>query len=253
MRAVFGLFALFCIVPRAVGGGEKPAVKEYKEFSRLVHSIVVKRLPKEIEDTSGWGATIPAEFNLPLPRLRRYVKVGEKLEMPHGTWRKFKGKIEDPDKNLKIVIKDFKKIDSNTYRIVADVDATVLIHVEAQQWQKGLMLLGGEVAVDANFTSALVCDVGVSLNLKKFPPELKIEPKVSELGLEFVDYKVRGGPLITGEFGDGLRRDIKDALRTLIKTSEPALKIYANQAIVDSLKEGKGTISADSIFKAMPK
>ena len=34
-----------------------------------------------------------------------------------------------------------------------------------------------------NVTAAIVCDVGVALNLKKFPPELNIEPKVTELGM----------------------------------------------------------------------
>jgi hypothetical protein len=188
-----------------------------------------------------------------LPRLRRVIRVGDKLEMPHGTWRKFKGKLEQPDKNLKIVIKDFKQLDRNTYRVVADVDATVLLQVELQQWQKGLLLLGTEIATDANFTAAIVCDVGVALNLKKFPPELNLNPKVSELGLDFVDFKVRNGPIIQGEFGDNLRKDLKEGARSLLKAAEPAIKVYANQAIADSLKEGKGTISADAILKAMPK
>jgi hypothetical protein len=232
---------------------EKPAKQDYKDFSRLVHSIVVKELPKEIEDTSGWGGTIPYEPNLPLPRLRRVVKVGDKLEMPHGTWRKFKGKIEEPDKNLKIVVKDFKSLDSKTYRVVADVDTTFLVRIEVQQWQKGLPLIGADLSADANVTAAIVCDVGVSLNLSKFPPELKLEPKVTELGLDFIDFKVRGGPIIQGEFGDNLRKDLKEGIRAFLKASEPAIKAQANQAIEKSLKEGKGTISADAILKAMPK
>ena len=150
-------------------------------------------------------------------------------------------------------MKDFKQLDANTYRVVADVDAIVLLHAEVQQWQKGLMLIGTNIAADANFTAAIVCDVGVSLNLKKVPPELKINPKVSELGLDFVDFKVRNGPIIQGEFGDNLRRDLKDGARSLLKSSEPVIKELVNQAIADSLKEGKGTISADAILKAMPK
>ena len=46
---------------------------------------------------------------------------------------------------------------------------------------KGLLLIGGQAAIDVNITAAIVCDVCVSLDLKKFPPELKIEPKVKEL------------------------------------------------------------------------
>jgi hypothetical protein len=252
MRAVPAIITLLA-VSIAITAGEPTPKSEYKEFSRLVHAFITKQIPKEVEDASGWGGTIPAEPNLPLPRLRQYIKVGDKLEMPHGTWRKFKGKLEEPNKNLKIVVKDFKQIDGKNYRIVADVDTTVLVAIEVQQWQKGLLLIGTELAVDTNFTAAVVCDINATLNFKKFPPELNIEPKISDLGIEFVDFKVRGGPIIKGEFGDNLRRDLKDGIRSLVKTAEPVIKTQVNQAIVESLKEGKGSISADAIFKAMPK
>lgn len=250
MRHLIALAAFAALV--SVGDAQDKNA-DYKEFSRLVHAAVVKRVPKEIEDTSGWGSTIPAEPNLPLPKLRRYVKVGDRLEMPHGTWRRFKSRLEDPDKNLKIVVKDFKKLDASTYRVVTDVDVTVYMHGEIQHWQKGLFLIGGELGADANFTATVVVDVAASLNFQKFPPELKLDPKVSDLTLDFVDFKVRGGPILVGEFGDNVRRDLKDAIRSLVKTSEPLVKMYANDAITQSLRDGKGTISADAILQALPK
>ena len=93
----------------------------------------------------------------------RCHQVGDHLRSTARHLRRFKGKIEEPDKNLKIVVKDFKQIDGKNYRIVVDVDATILVHGEAQQWQKGLFLIGGEAYADANVTAAIVCDVGVSL------------------------------------------------------------------------------------------
>ena len=56
-------------------------------FSKLAHSVVVKQLPKEIEDASGWGQMTEIPDNLPLMALRKTVKVGDKLEVPteHGS------------------------------------------------------------------------------------------------------------------------------------------------------------------------
>jgi hypothetical protein len=246
------IMTIFCaILPFTISAGEKKEnPQEYAEFSRLIHSAVVKQLPKEFEDSSGWNQFIDLEPNLRLPKLRKVVKVGDKLMFPHGTWRRFKGKVEDPEKNLKIVVKEFRALDNKTYRVVADVDATILCWGEVLQWQKGLMLVGGEATADANLTAAIVCDVGVSLNFKKFPPELNIEPKVSDLKLNLVDITVRGGPALDG---DGLAKDIKDLLRGLVKASEPLVKDHANRAIAQSIKEGKGTISVDAIMKALPK
>ena len=42
-------------------------------------------------------------------------------------------------------------------------------------------------------------------------------------------------------------------MRKAVKSQESAVKDYANQAIAQSLKEGKGNISAGAILKAMPK
>src|SRR5206468_227273 len=125
--------------------------------------------------------------------------------------------------------------------------------VEFQQWQKGLLLVGADVIADANLTAAIVCDVEASLNFKKVPPALDLTPKVAELGLNLVDFRVRGGPILKKDKGKLLTAELKDVARIMVKASEPLVKDYANQAIVESLKEGKGEISADAIMKSLPK
>jgi len=253
MRPIGIVIAIATLIPLNMSAGEKQTKQEYSEFSRLVHSVVVKQLPKEFEDASGWGQTIPVTEKLPFPGLRTYVKVGDKVEVPHGTWRRFKGRIEQPDKNLKIVVRDFKQIDGKNYRVAVDVDVIVLTHTEIQQWQKGLPLIGGQAVIDVNVTASMVCDINASFELKKFPPELKIEPKVTQLDLDLVDFKVRNGPIVGGEFGDNLRNDLKEIVRGVMKAAAPVVKDEANRAIVQSLKEGTGTISAAAIMKALPR
>lgn len=252
MRFIGSLITVVASLPLAALAQDTQPNQEYAAFSKLIHGVAVKQMPKQFEDDSGWGQMTEVPTNLPLFRLRKVVKVKDHFEAPHGAWRRFKGKIENPNKNLKIVVKEFKKLDANTYRVVVDVDATVMIHADWQQWQKGLMLIGASATVDANITAAIVCDVGASLTFKDFTPELKLDPKVTKLGLDFIDFKVRGGPFVKGEAGDSLRNDLKDVVRTLLKASEPFVKDEANRAIAQSLKEGKGTISAGAIMKALP-
>src|SRR5256885_2191052 len=83
---------------------------------------------------------------------------------------------------------------------------------------------------DANATAAIVCDVEVSVDFNKLPPELNIVPKVTELGLNLVDIKMRNGPLLKGEKGKVLTSDFKEMLRTVVKASEPFVKDQVNQA-----------------------
>jgi hypothetical protein len=252
MRICILLLVGASFFPFSAWAGEQKPKQEYVEFSRLVHSIAVKQLPKQFEENSAWGKRTEIPPNLKLMKLRSVVRVGDKLEAPHGPWFRATGKVEDPNKNLKIVIKDFKKLDATTYRVVADVDVTILCYGEWQQWQKGLLLVGADATADANITANVVCDVAVSLNLAKLPPELKLEPKVTELSLNLVEFKLRGDPIIKGERGDALRDNLKELLRTIVKASEGMVKDQANAAIVEALKEGKGSISAGAIMKTLP-
>ena len=245
-----GILIAILALPLGVPAQEKKPADDYAAFSKMVHSMAVKQLPKEFVDESGWNQTIPYEANLRLPKLRTVLKVGDKLALPHGTWRRFKGKIEDPDKNLKIVVKDFKSMeDGKFYRLVLDVDALILVNIEVQQWQKGLLLVGGEGAADANLKALIAADIGWSFDFKKLPPGVSIEPKITELDLTLVDIKARPGPILPA----GLAMDVKNLLRALVKSSEPAVKNFANDAIAKSLKEGKGSISAGALMTVLPK
>jgi len=251
MYRIIGLIAL-AILPLTLTAQEAESKQDFTAFSKLLHQRVTKEL-KEFKDDSGWGQTIPVPPKLPLPGLRTYLKSGDEVVLPHGAWQRFNGKVEDPNKNLKIVVKDFKKTaDGKKYRLVADVDVTIVCHGEWQLWQKGLLIVSGASAADANFTAAVVCEVGVCFDFKMFPPELKVEPKVTELGLNLVDFKFRHEPILKGQVGDDIRRDLKDMLRTLVKSSEGAVKDYANKAIAQGLKEGKGVMSASAILQTLP-
>jgi hypothetical protein len=134
-----------------------------------------------------------------------------------------------------------------------DVDANIFFRGEWQQWQKGLMIIGAEGAGDANVTAAIVCDINFALDFKKFPPALNVEPKVTELGLNLVDVKLRNPDGVKSERPIPLNHEIKELLNTALKAAEPIIKSRANQAIAQSLKEGKGSISADAVMKTLPK
>ena len=224
--------------------------KDYTEFTKLVQGFVVSNTPKEYVHKDGWGATIPLEGRLPLPNLRTYLKDGDRVVLPHGAWKKVKLRLDDPSKDIKIQVKDFKPIDGKTYRVVLDADIALRADGEWQQWQKGLMLISVGAQTDAFVSIGVGCDVGVALNFKKIPPEVDVSPKITDLTLDLRDIRGHNGPVFTDE---KLKNDIKGLLRGAVKSFEPQLKDLANQAIVHSLKDGKGAMSAEALLKALPK
>ncbi len=227
--------------------------KDYREFSKLLHRIVVAQAPKQFEYRESWGNTIPLpEKKLPLPKLRTYLKDGDQVVLPHGAWKRLNMKVDDPAKDLVIQVKDFKALDRNNYRLVLDADVVLHTEGEWQQWQRGLFLIGVGGEADAYVTIGIVCDIGVSLDLSKGVPDLLIAPKVSELTLDLKDIRPRGGPILTGERGERLAADIKGLLRAAVKAAEPQVKDRANQAIVQGLRESKSDLSSEAILKKLP-
>src|SRR5437868_3526058 len=128
---LFAMTLSFVVAGRMPADDERTdSAKDYSEFSRILHKIVVAQVPKYVEDNSGWGGSIPIPDKLPLPRLRTRIKVGDHEELPHGLWRKLRVNVDDPDKDVAIQVRSFEKIDAKTYRLSLDSQAAIRGEVE---------------------------------------------------------------------------------------------------------------------------
>src|SRR5262249_27440526 len=187
MRTALTLIALMlCAMPaeaddpKAGNGNVADAKRDYADFSRLIHKMVVKELPKEFEDKIGWGQMVPLTEKLRFPNLpRARVRIGDKEGYPNGLWKRYKARIADPAKDLKINVREFSKVDSKTFRLAVDSEVLLAGEGEIQNWQKGLPLGRISAQADALVGLGMVFDVGVTLNTKKFPPDLNVEPKLT--------------------------------------------------------------------------
>lgn len=227
---------------------------QYAEFSKLIHQMVVKQIPKVYEDSSAWGKTIPLTEPLRLPGLRTYIKKGDKVELPHGLWRKVRVWMDNPDKDLRIQVKDLKKLDAKSFRLVVDSESAVRTEVEAKHWQKGLTLAGFSGKADVAVAMSMDCDIAIALT-SNF--ELKVEPKITRLNIDLKDINLREvstlrlGVILEGEKAKEFGGQFKDILQAAVKTAEPTVKDHANQAIAKSIREGKGTFGAASLLKLL--
>ena len=63
------LTLLACIFPAAEDAKAQTPKQDYADFSRLIHKMVVKQLPKEFEDYSAWGQMVPLTEPVRFPRI----------------------------------------------------------------------------------------------------------------------------------------------------------------------------------------
>jgi hypothetical protein len=224
-------------------GEPKPAPRDYSDFSRLLHKLVIANAPKEMENRSQWGPSIPLPNKLLLKNAKRtFVKVGDRLEVPHGLWQRSRAWIDDPAKDVQIQVRDFKKSDGKTLRLSLDAQASIHGEAERQRWNKGLSLFHVQVQADATFTMAMECDIVVSFKTDKFPPQLIVEPKIVECKLTLKEFLPRqlNNLKLEDDQAREVGNELKAYLQQLLTLSEPTLKQRIQEAIIQGLKDNKG-------------
>src|SRR5437764_2785256 len=138
MRFRIIVAAVMVAFPLSVVAGDGPTRTDYADLSKLIHKMVLKQAPREHEEKFDWGTSIPVPEKLILPKLARtYIKVGDRKELAHGSWKRVHVKLENPDKDLRIKVKQFEKMDKGGYRAVIDAEAALKCDGEMNQWLRG--------------------------------------------------------------------------------------------------------------------
>jgi hypothetical protein len=255
---IFGILMLPFLSSLFLSGLPGFAGEEKKTFSamaKFIHGQVVTRIPKEFEEKSEWGKTIPATEPLRLPRLPRIrMKNGDKEELPHGLWKRTKIWMDNPHQNVLINVSQFKLDKNNVAHITVEATADFHAEREWQPWQKGLPLPVLKVQADVKVALHLEVEAKVGLTLK-LPPETTLEPKIIKAHLELKDFEVvRLSNRILAIENDSIKemsRELKGLLQELVKQYEPQILAAMNQGIGVTLKDGKTTLPAAEAMKLM--
>jgi hypothetical protein len=230
-----------------------PAKADLEPLSKLIRDAVLKQVPKSFEDNSGWNLSKPFPGKIRLPGLpRTVIRVGDHDELAHGSWRRIKGWMEDPSKDLSLQVTELRPTEGGKYRLGLTSTANLQIEGEFQQWLNGLLLVGVTARATATVQVDLDADVKLNLDVTKFPPEVTVEPKVTRIGIDvrkFELFKPQGAN--NPQRADGLNNDLKNLLQQALKTQEPKLTEEANRAIAEALRQGQGTFSAAKLYETI--
>jgi hypothetical protein len=233
---------------------------EFAELSRMIHKMIVKEVPREHEEKIDWHKSTPIPPKLLFPNLpRTFVVVGDKKELAHGAWKRVKVKVLDPEKDVRVKVKEWERMDKGGYRAVIDAEVSMKCDGELQEWLNGLSLVKLDGQADTTVASSMVCHIDIKVNVKKFPPEVTVNPKIVEMTVDLKEFNLtKAAATVKGVRleGDALRNlgneQLPDLIRSAIKEAEPTIKEYANKAIADGLKESKGKL-APELLKGVPK
>jgi hypothetical protein len=228
-------------------------------LAHLIRTAILAKLPPVFEDRSGWGRTIPVPERVRFPRLRRTVMpVGDRMEVPDGPWRKVRLRVEQPDRDVRVHIRSFHRVEATTYRVVVETDVALRGEADVQRWRNGLELADLSAGADVGLAVIVECDMAGRLDTRRLPPRIVMEPKVRDVKLNLTEFTPRqvtfrragltiaGGPVEA--LGDEVKGFIQDRLRAL----EPQVKERAGEALTRMIKEGDPRKAAAVLDAAAP-
>jgi hypothetical protein len=237
MSRRFAILAALMVAVFALAGGARAADREEEEqFARLIHAAVVAKMPPQFEERTNWGQTTPIMDGVRLPNRRTRIKVGDREEWPHGAWNRLVVHL-DPQKDVAVKVSDVRPSDHKTTLMRVEVTLKASVEEERQRWQKGLLLLHVNADADVVLVVTLDVDAAISFDRSKIPPALDVKPTVLRTQLDLQEFDLRRirnrVAAVEGDLARSIGDEMKDTLRSAVKSAEP----LATQKINEALKE----------------
>ncbi len=257
MKIAGACLALLLLAPLAAAASpEEEAAAD--NLARLIHGAIMMRLPPVFEDRSGWGQTVLPPPRMRLPRLRRaVVEVDGHLEVPDGPWRKLRVRVENPDRDLRVRVVDFRRLEAMTYRVAVQIDVAAQAEADVQAWRNGLLLADLTAHADVGLAAIVECDVAARLETGRLPPRVVLEPTVREVKLnlsEFTPRQVdfhRAGVMVDIDREAAAELQLKDLLQERLRSFEPMAKVRIEEALRRALRAGADPSRAGAVLKAI--
>jgi len=176
----------------------------------LITTIVRENLPDQYESRDNWGDTkeIWAGLHVRLDGLQIETK-RRKKRVNHGTWKLYRVRFIEPEKYLQVDVQNIHELPNGRVEFDLLADARLDVFARLAQWELGVQLISLSVNAEARTQFRVRCDLGLKLDPSKLPPDVLLDPVVSQAELRLADFRVRrisqlGGPLAR-ELGEEAR------------------------------------------------
>jgi hypothetical protein len=183
----------------------------------LIRDLARDHIPHRYEKKSGWGDQVERwdGLHVQLKGLRLLTKRRKKM-VNHGTWKKYSAELVDPDRDFQFRLNSLRKNANGKWIVHFSVRAELRLFGRLSEWIKGVQLISVSVDAQANVTLDVMALVGSRLDFSKVPPDLFLEPRVSQAKLTVNRFRVdrvsKAGGEIAQQVGRGVRAILDDKI-----------------------------------------
>ena len=226
---------LVSILKRKLPAANEPiAVRDAPEWCQnLMQRIVREHVPTRYVQDKDWGKTDKRWDGLKVQR-NGWLRVTTRRrwkEVNHGTWKRYEITQIDPNENLTLQIDNVR--DAGKGKVGFDVSVTSKLHVHGRtaNWAKGVQLYSVSADADAQVQMRLSCEVGMKLDILKFPPDVVLIPEVTRADLDVTDFQLQSVSKLEGPVVKQFSKSVHSFLLDKIEEKRDQLPKKINRQI----------------------
>ena len=185
--------------------------------NQLVHQLVREQIPSTYENTKQWGGTKEIWHGIRIRREGLRIKTKRrKKHVNHGTWKRYRAWLINPDDELEARISNLRPLDQGRVSFRLTVVARLGTLGRLSEWRRGIQLISLSANATARVRLQLDCELGSQLDFSDLPPALVIVPRVTNARLELLEFRLErlselSGPLAK-ELGESLHNVLQDGI-----------------------------------------
>ena len=217
--------------------GEMPAgtLAETPSVAELCHSlrdIIVAHLPDEYEDTRDWGGTkeVWDGLRVSLDGFKIKTKRRKKLAN-HGTWKRYRAWLIDPDRSLRITLSNFDEADDGHVALDAVVRAHLGAFGRMSEWRRDVQLYSIGVDAEAHVTLRLRCKIRLAFDFTHLPPDIVVDPTVTSAQLSLDNFRLIRVSDLSGPLVRQVGKSLQDVLQREIDKRQTKLQGKLNRQL----------------------
>lgn len=205
--------------PRSPNGeaSSDRALQLSPEFQKLLTGLVRENLPDKIEETKDWGQTKNMTVGLKVRRDGLRITTRRKRkEVNHGSWEMYRLTLPEGDEDFKLRVEQMRKGEDGRLEFDFVAYARLKAFGRWSRWQRGVQLVSLSADADARVRLRAHCLVAVRLDPSRLPPDVVVEPEVTQADIRLLDFRLNrlsdvGGPLAR-PLGKALEKLVDDKL-----------------------------------------
>ena len=205
---------------------------ERHELSFWVRWLVLRNLPPSFEDNRKWGREKEVFDGIKLRREGWKIETKRKTKTAkHGTWSRYYIEFVDPGENLQVNIQQMEFPKAGPIRVVTQVIAPLKLFGRMSEWRRDVQLISLSTNADATIELNVACDIQVTVNPLKIPPDVEFRPTVTDAAVVLRDFKVHSISQLHGPLAELLGNGIREVLDNRLEDYREKLVVKMNAEI----------------------